>query len=214
MARMTEPHEWATQEHVDAYFEIVHTIPHLAEGDAVLLELLPMQVRRVLDLGTGDGYLMATVLDARLGAVGVAVDMSPPMLARARERFQSDDRVEIVEHNLDDELPELGRFDAVVSRFAIHHCSDERKRSLYEEIFEILEPGGVFLNLEHVSSPTERLQLDFLAACDMTIEDEDDSNILLDVFTQARWLGEIGFEDADCFWKWRELALFGGVKPR
>jgi hypothetical protein len=26
-------------------------------------------------------------------------------------------------------------------------------------------------------------------------------------------LDELGFEDADCHWKWRELALFGGVKP-
>jgi hypothetical protein len=27
------------------------------------------------------------------------------------------------------------------------------------------------------------------------------------------WLREIGFAQVDCFWKWRELAVFGGVKP-
>jgi hypothetical protein len=46
----------------------------------------------------------------------------------------------------------------------------------------------------------------------MTLADEDVSNQLLDVETQVAWLREIGFAQVDCFWKWRELALFGGVK--
>jgi len=47
----------------------------------------------------------------------------------------------------------------------------------------------------------------------MTLADEDRSNQLLDVETQVAWLREIGFAQVDCFWKWRELALFGGVRP-
>ena len=70
------------------------------------------------------------------------------------------------------------------------------------------------MNLEHVASSTERLQNVFLAAMGMTRDDEDRSNILCDVWTQLRWLEEVGFDDVDCHWKWRELALLGGVKPR
>jgi SAM-dependent methyltransferase len=204
--------EWQTPAHALGYLEKADSVPHRSEGEATLLDELPENVQRVLDLGAGDGRLLDLVLRARPAARGVAVDFSPPMLERLRQRFNTRERVEIVAHNLDDPLPSLGLFDVVVSSFAIHHVDHERKRQLYAEIWNALSIGGVFCNLEHVASASDYGHGRFLQAMGRTPEDEDPSNKLLDVHTQLVWLREIGFADVDCYWKWRELALLVGRK--
>lgn len=203
---------WTSTDHVNFYLERADQITHRSEGEAALLEFIPPGTRRILDLGTGDGRLLALVRPRHPDTEAVAVDFSPAMLEAVRKRFADDSRVGVVEHNMDFPLPSLGKFDAVISSFAIHHLVHERKRELYAEIFCLLNNGGVFCNLEHVASPTTRLHEEFLHRIGFTVENEDPSNKLLDVETQLRWLREIGFVDVDCQWKWRELALLTGVR--
>ncbi len=204
--------EWGSEEFAQRYLSRADSYPRRDEGERALLEFVPAGARRVLDLGTGDGRLLALVLgDGPMRGVGV--DVSEPMLHAAAERFDGDARVELLRHDLVEPLPALGRFDVIVSSFAIHHLEDDRKRALYGEIFDALEPGGLFANLEHVASPSERLNLAFIAAIGETPEEADPSDRTLDVWTQVAWLRELGFEDADCHWKWREMALLAGVKP-
>ena len=205
--------EWTTTEHVRRYLCRADEFPRRAEGESVLLEHVPREARRILDLGTGDGRLLALLRVDRPEMLGVGLDFSELMLEAARERFADDEGIEIVRHDLAERLPALGRFDGAVSSMAIHHLEHERKRSLYGEVFDLLEPGGVFANFEHVASPTHRLHLAFFAAIDEPLEHEDPSDRLLDVETQLTWLREVGFDDVDCYWKWLEMALLIGVKP-
>jgi SAM-dependent methyltransferase len=205
--------EWTDAEHVSRYLERADGFPRRLEGESVLIEQVPRDARRILDLGTGDGRLLALLGRDRPAMHGVGVDFSAPMLAAAHERFAGDVRIDLVEHDLAEPLPALGSFDAVVSSFAIHHLEDERKRALYGEAFELLEPGGVLANFEHVASPTDRLHEAFFAAIGEPVENEDPSDRTVDVETQLGWLREIGFEDVDCYWKWLEMALLIGVKP-
>ena len=204
--------EWQSTAHAGAYLERADQVPHRSEGEATLLEEIPSDLARVLDLGSGDGRLLELVLRARPKATGVALDFSPLMLERLRARFAGSPAVEIVPHDLSESLPMLGTFDAVVSSFAIHHLDHERKRQLYGEIGQLLGEGGVFCNLEHVASASAYGHARFLAAMGTTPEEEDPSNKLLDVHTQLEWLRDIGFADVDCYWKWRELALLVGFK--
>lgn len=204
---------WTDSAHARDYLERRRQIPHRDEGYAALLEFLPPTPRRVLDLGTGDGYLLALIRDHHPDVTGVAADFSAEMLDRARAVF-ADSPVEVVEHNLDEPLPaSWGSFDVVVSAFAIHHVTDERKRALYGEVYDRLTPGGVFANLEHVASATPELHEAFLYAIGSSPDQDDPSNQLAGVAEQRAWLEAHDFRQVDCHWKWRELALLAGIRP-
>lgn len=204
---------WTSPEHALDYLRRADTIPHRVEGEATLLECLPENPQRILDLGSGGGRLLRLVKAARPAATFVAVDFSPTMLSELETQFATEPRVSVVAHDLNDDLPDLDSFDAVVSSFAIHHLPHERKRSLYAEIFDLLTPQGIFCNLEHVASPTLELHHQFLDKLAIPAAEEDPSNKLLDLEIQLAWLREIGFTNVDCLWKWRELALIVGTKP-
>ena len=200
---------WKDEEKVDEY---VGRVGHLAArraGEAELLEALPARVDRVLDLGCGDGRIVALVLEAKPGVTAaVGVDNSPPMIERARARFTGDDRVVVREHDLGRPLPALGVFDVVVSGFAIHHLAHERKRALFAEIAEILRPGGLFANLEVVQCATPELHDEFNRRIGRTGGDAED--VLAGVEPQLTWMREAGLTQVDCNWRWRGFALLVG----
>ena len=49
---------WTTPDHAWQYLNRADGIPHRREGEQVLLDHIPLNVGRVLDLGTGDGRLL------------------------------------------------------------------------------------------------------------------------------------------------------------
>ena len=78
---------WTSSEHVNDYLERADQISHRTEGEAALLEFIVPSSRRILDLGTGDGRLLALVRQRHPDTDAVAVDFSPAMLAAVRKRF-------------------------------------------------------------------------------------------------------------------------------
>lgn len=204
------PATWHHQEKVDEYIGRVGKLEARRAGEAELVEALPTTVERVLDLGCGDGRLIAVVTKARPEVTSaVGVDRSAPMLELARENFAGEKRVEIREHDLDDQLPALGTFDAIVSGFAIHHLSHERKQSLFREVAAMLRPGGVFANLEVVQCATDELQQEFFRRIQRPGGDPED--VLAEIEPQLRWMRDAGLQHVDCQWRWRGFALLVGA---
>ena len=160
------------------------------------------------------------------------VDFSEPMLKRAGERLRRIRvRATLLRADLNDaswtaELPG-GRYDAIVSGLAIHHLPSDRKRELYAELFGLLEPGGVFVNMDYVlvegplaglfdEKKMEALQVDRDAAggkAEEAFVDEDDDDRPDLAEAQVQWLREAGFEQAEVQFKWAEAAVMAGFKP-
>jgi tRNA (cmo5U34)-methyltransferase len=200
---------WNAPEHAERYLERIGTIPPRIAGEEVLRSVLPAEPRTVLDLGCGDGRLAALVLESRPTVDRVvAVDLSPPMLDRARERFTDERRVEVRRFDLADSLEPLGAFDVIVSGFAIHHLEDDRKRSLFAEVAAQLQPGGLFANLEVVASSSPAFHATFLHAIGRPADDPEDR--LADAELQTEWMRQAGLVDVHCRWRWRGFALLIG----
>jgi tRNA (cmo5U34)-methyltransferase len=204
---------WASPEHVRNYLAKAPSLPHRHEGDEALLDRVPADARRILDLGTGNGHLLGLLRRQFPECVCVGVDVSVHMLNAARTRFRHHKRIDFRHHDLNEPLSGLGQFDVVVTSFATHNLEVRRQMSLYAEVFELLRPGGVFCNLEHVPSPTADLHKYFYKAlgeaadCFNNIEDKPTA-----LSTHLRWLRELEFGNVDCYWQWLEMALIVGTK--
>jgi tRNA (cmo5U34)-methyltransferase len=204
---------WNDGEQVAWYLERIGRLEARRSGEQMLVEALPAAPRRVLDLGCGDGRLTALVLAHRSSVTdAIALDRSPPMLERARERFAGTPIVRVEEADLVEPLPDIGGpVDVTISGFAIHHLEHDRKRSLFSEITRLLAPGGLFVNLEVVASVSAARHREFLTAIGRQEDDPEDR--LATVEAQCAWMREGGLVDVDCLWRWRGFAVLVGTAP-
>lgn len=243
---MAQGHEvWKEDEHARQYVASGRrgAMPFAKEQVATMLTFVAKtcaRVSRVLDVGCGGGTIGIPFLRAYPEAEVVFHDFSDTMLAAARENAGERENASFVSSDMSapgwtKPLAAFAPFDVIVSGYAIHHLSDERKRAVYNDIFSLLAKGGVFLNLERVASPTDEIARvhdeividalyvfervkdasrtrDAVAAAHRERQSHG-GNILSPLDAQLTWLREAGFADVDCYWKYFELALFGGRRP-
>jgi len=242
----TKDKAWKREDLGRRYLEGVRSAIPLAdyqiETILKLIEELKPKPKNFLDLGCGDGVLGRAILSKYSKAQGVLLDFSDTMMAAARKKSPKNNKQlffikeDYGKSSWVNSVRQYGKFDVIVSGLSIHHQKDERKREIYKEIFNLLTPGGLFLNLEHVSSSTPRLHRLFdeffidalhryhrstgstktrkeIAKTHYT-NPLKKANILAPVDVQCAWLRKIGFKEVDCYLKIFELALFGGIRPK
>jgi adenosylcobyric acid synthase len=203
---------WDHEDRVEHYLDRRAGLVPRRAGEEVLISLLPPAPHSLLDLGCGDGRLARLALDARASLERVvAVDSSPPMLDRARHHFADDQRVTVRPWDMTRSIGPLGPFDVIVSGFAIHHLEDDRKQGLFGEVAAQLGPGGLFANLEVVTSATPELHAEFMRHIGRSGDDPEDR--LADVEAQLNWMRRAGMTQVDCVWRWRGFALLVGRGP-
>lgn len=203
---------------------VVSLIPR--EADAAI---------RVLDVGAGYGALSAQVLERFPQAQLVCQDFSEPMFAQARQRLAwASERVSFTHSDLSDpgwNHALAGPFDAVISAIAIHNVRySERIRAIYSEIFDVVAPGGCFLNYDliFVGGPAAAAAYDNARGLEGWVQGVNGDAPRLPAATREPsvhereaitleqhlcWLREGGFQDVECFWKEMRNAIIGGFRP-
>jgi ubiquinone/menaquinone biosynthesis C-methylase UbiE len=167
---------------------------------------------RVYDLMTGMGECWGFISDALEGRGElVAVDISPEMCRRARERQSAFDGlpIEVIEGDvLENSLPD-GSADAVLSAFGLKTFSKAQQRSLAFEVARLLRPGGTFSLLDVSVPRTPIMRIPYMAYLKYAIPllgraflGNPDNYRLLGVYTQrfgdcttlAEYLREAGLQ--------------------
>lgn len=112
---------------------------------------------RVLDVGTGPGYL-ALAASKLVGPDGVAIglDASPEMIGRARMRAERAHAKVEYRVAAAESLPfEDASFDVVVSRLVFHHLPGDVKHQALSEMARVLRPGGRLLIVDMASAAAQ-----------------------------------------------------------
>lgn len=115
----------------------------------------------VLEVGTGTGRSFASLAATNPKGWTAGVDMTPAMLARARDRVS---RYEVGNYELKQSrasrLPYAEqRFDAVFSSYLVDVVPAPLRRAVLQEVHRVLRPGGrlVLVHLAPPRYPIERI---------------------------------------------------------
>ena len=208
-----------------------------AEPMRIMAALLPFEEDQeftIVDLAAGTGMAARAVMDRYPKARAVLADFSPAMMGEGEKILAPyEGRYRYVEFDLGQSswpgsIPVP--MDSVVTSQAIHHLPDERKRSLFGEVFERLKPGGWFVNYEPVkgpSAPVEHTWQRLNDSFDSSLaykrthrspqeEHQHENHVrwMIDLESEMELFRATGYEAADVYWKHLDYVVCAGRKPK
>lgn len=186
-------------------------------------------INRVLDIGCGAGnntLKLREVLGADFDVD--LVDLSQPMLDRARERLQQTNRGTVAVWHEDFRSADLPSesFDVILAAAVLHHLRDDSDwQTAFEKIYQLLTPGGsVWITdlVAHETIPVQQMMwdrygeyltdlggVDYRDKVYAYVDKEDSPR---PVTWQLELLHQVGFTTVELLHKNSCFAAFGAVK--
>ena len=202
-------------------------IPEYEQAQQLLVDLLPFdqtEKLRILDLGSGPAALSELVLERYLQSEVLVFNLTPEMLDSAKfrlSRFGS--RFQILQGDFRNKgLFGVG-YDAILAGMTLHHLTDHERKTAFQELFLVLNAGGIFLSHDivmdedpFISEWHYNLWRKF-----MRNNGEDDSlwyekhkekDHPVSVESLKSWLIETGFIHVACHWQYWNFSVVSATK--
>ncbi len=187
-----------------------------------------VNIQRVLDIGCGAGNNTLKLSQYVSSFDCDLVDLSLPMLEKARERISgvNSGKIRIFQGDFRElDLPE-GGYDVILAAAVLHHLRDDEDwESTFRKIYRLTAPGGSFWITDLVSHESEAVQSlmwerygeylcsvggeDYKAKVFGYIEKEDSPR---PVTYQLNLLSKVGFDHVELLHKNSCFAAFGAIK--
>jgi ubiquinone/menaquinone biosynthesis C-methylase UbiE len=220
----TELESWHSRDYVAQWAgeDIIANLLELPRRMSVALVAdAGIDVRNVLDIGSGPGAYLELFLRAFPNTRGTWLDVSEAMEELGREGLAAfGDRVTYVVADAERlDAVSLPPADVVVSSRALHHFSPESLQSVYRAAFDVVRPGGFVFNLDHVGAPGDleqayrRIRKELLGDRKRDLKPHRHDYPLSRADEHGGWMEEAGFEAADTPWRMFYTALIVARKP-
>ncbi|MNW36701.1 ubiquinone/menaquinone biosynthesis methyltransferase [compost metagenome] len=196
---------------------------------AVSLLQSDAQHPRILDLGAGTGLLSSMLHQKYPEAHFTLIDLSEKMLEMAKKRFDGYNNVSYILGDYTNyvEYDSQNKYDFIVSALSIHHLNDEDKVELYQNVYENLKDGGIFVNADQVLGSTLFLESLYTSDWRQKVEASDLSRDEIDAAyertkldqmgsleSQIKAMQQIGYLDVDCVYKNYNFVVLHGRKAK
>ncbi|AKP51455.1 class I SAM-dependent methyltransferase [Cyclobacterium amurskyense] len=188
------------------------------------------KAENLLDIGCGAGNLSLKVLQHFPQMNSDLLDLSQPMLTKAKDRvsWATTGKVNTIQADLRDAKLEEGKYDIIIAAAVLHHLRDEQDwENAFTKIFKLLAPGGSLWISDLVKHDNPEIQkmmwnwygsyLEKLNGVEYRenvfdyIEKEDSPRSLL---FQVNLMEKVGFTGIEILHKHCCFAAFGGSKPK
>ncbi len=219
----------------------VERFSHLETGQAatidapLVLELISCaaatvtpQARDVLDVGCGAGNYTLKLIERLPGLNAMLLDLSQPMLDRARQRVekQTSGRVQTLQSDVRTADLGEGQFDVILAAAVLHHLREESEwLAVFSKFYRCLRPGGsIWISdlIEHSLPAVQHMMwqrwgqyltaLENDAYRDQVFEYIQQEDTPRSVMFQLDLLRHVGFTQIELLHKNSVFAAFGAVK--
>lgn len=185
----------------------------------------------ILDIGCSDGLMIQTLKNKlnNKNIIYTGIDISKPMLDKAKDRFSEDisnKTVQLLNCDLRNSYPN-GVYDLIISCLSIQFMPIEHRQHIIQNIYDSLScENGTFIMVEKVLGNTDMLNQLFInnyydmkrknGYSDEQIERKRLSLEGVLVPVTNNWnldlLKQAGFKQVDVFWRWMNFVGYIAIK--
>ncbi|MBT3741149.1 MAG: class I SAM-dependent methyltransferase [Polaribacter sp.] len=201
----------------------------------ISLELLTETSKRItpnaknlLDIGCGAGNYSLNMLTKIADLNCTLVDLSEPMLDKAKERVsaKTNNKVEIIQGDIREVGLKENSFDIILAGAVLHHLRDDSDwETTFDKLYSLLKPGGCLMISDLITQETNAVNEytwerygDYLESIDGKeyrkkvldyVEKEDSPRSMT---YQLELMKKVGFKKTEILHKNMCFGAFGGIK--
>lgn len=210
---------------------LARSIPYYREVQGLVGDLAGKKLRsnsKVIDLGCSTGTTLA-LLAKRFAHHHLdlhGVDNSLPMLEKAQEKFRLQGLLQPQWHHQDILNYQFSQADMILMIYTLQFVEKQKRAELLSQIYQNLNPGGVFVFAEKICSEDEQVHeltteiyYDFkkrngYSELEIAQKREALENVLIPDTMQLHLdrLRGVGFRNSELLFRWYNFACFVGFK--